>query len=180
MDRSTLILLCICAAAIGCFYLAIERGFLVINLQSRVSNQATTLPEFEKKPITLTYWHNDRWMHEQVEIIWSDNCQQTVKHMVDAWLTLLDDERIMDKKVTLQSCLCSSNQQELLLSFDRNPFPVQASTYEKWMWIEGLLKTIRDNGIKVQAVRFLVHHQELHDYHLDFTNSWPINGFIKH
>jgi hypothetical protein len=64
-----------------------------------------------------------------------------------------------------------------MLSFDRSPFPTEWTTYEQWMWIESLLKTVRDNDIRIQRIRFLVHHQELIDYHLDFSNPWPIIGF---
>ena len=47
------------------------------------------------------------------------------------------------------------------------------------MRIEGILKTIRENNNAIQTVRFLVHHQPLRDTQLDFSFSWPVQGFCK-
>jgi hypothetical protein len=85
----------------------------------------------------------------------------------------------MEKKVSLQSVVPSPSGVEAYISFDRNPFTKNQSTYEKFMWIEGLLKTVRENGIQLQSIYFLVHHQPLTDFHLDFSNAWPISGFIQ-
>ncbi len=178
MDRTTFIILCIFASAVGCFYLAVERGFIIINhsgAQAASDNNLST----EKKSAKLFYWKHDKWSHEQVEVMSSSDRAQTIKYLIDAWLTLMDEEKIMKKKVSLQSAILSPNEQELFLSFDRNPFSKEASTFEKLMLLESILKTIRETGIKIQSVRFLVHHQEAHDYHLDFSHSWPSSGFIK-
>jgi hypothetical protein len=45
--------------------------------------------------------------------------------------------------------------------------------------IEGLLKTLRENDIKIQRIHFLLHHQPLVDYHLDFSHPWPLEGFLN-
>jgi len=177
MKKELLFFLCFLSVCAGMFYLAINRGFIVMNLSSTPSSN--TQDVLEKKSVKLMFWHRDHWQHEKIEIIWSTNQSVTVKHIIDAWLTLMDEERIMEKKVSLQTACASPSEQELFLSFDRNPFSKEASTYDKWMWVEGILKTLRENGIKYHNVRFLVHHQNLNDYHLDFSNPWPMSGFIK-
>jgi hypothetical protein len=91
----------------------------------------------------------------------------------------MDEERLMSKKVSLQSVILTPNEKDAYLSFDRYPFSPESPTVEKFMWVEGLLKTLRDNGISLQGVRFLVHHQEMLDSHLDFSNPWPGIGFLK-
>lgn len=60
----------------------------------------------------------------------------------------------------------------LYVSFDQTPFGTQQSTHEKLMFIEGLKRTLRDNGIKLQGIYFLVNHAEMQDEHLDFSNAW--------
>ncbi|HZW61067.1 MAG TPA: hypothetical protein VFF04_02480, partial [Candidatus Babeliales bacterium] len=97
---------------------------------------------------------------------------------INSWLSLLDEEHIMDSKVMLQTAILSQSGQEAFLSFDRNPLPAECATFETWMWVEGLLKTIRENDIQLQSIRFLVHHEPLIDEHLDFSNSWPAQGFL--
>lgn len=177
MKKELLLFICFLSLCGGMFYLALDRGFIVINNVSKQS--IVTQGSLEKKPVKLMYWHHDQWKHEKVEIIWSSQQAVTVKHLIDAWLTLMDEEKMMEKKVSLQAAIASPSEQELYLSFDRNPFSKEDSTYDKWMWIEGILKTLRENGIKFQFVRFLVHHQQLNDYHLDFSNPWPMSGFVK-
>ena len=51
--------------------------------------------------------------------------------------------------------------------------------FKKWMMIEGVLKTLRENNITVKDVHFLVQHQPLSDPHLDFSVAWPLHGFIN-
>ena len=48
------------------------------------------------------------------------------------------------------------------------------------MWIEELLKTIKESGIPVQTIRLLVYSKPLQDNHLDFSHSWPISGYSRH
>lgn len=133
----------------------------------------------QKKKIKHFFWHHDAWRQEIAEILWSDQKVQALCALITSWLTIVEEEKINTKKISLQSIALSTTQQEVFCSFDRNPFNKQQSTYEKLMWIEGLLKTIRESGIKVQHIRFLVHHQPMHDAHLDFSNAWPVSGFLK-
>jgi len=131
-----------------------------------------------KKKVKLLFWHNKKWQSESIEILQTDHETEIIQQLINNWLNLLDDEGIMQKKVTIQSVLLSPKKQ-LYVSFDRNPFDAKQSAQEKLIWIEGLLKTIRENGVSFQNIHFLVHHQTLQDYHLDFSNSWPMSGFLK-
>lgn len=78
----------------------------------------------------------------------------------------------------LQSVVVTQAQ-EAYLSFDRNPFGKEQSTFEKWIWVESLLKTVRIADVPLQSIYFLAYHQPLHDVHLDFSISWPVVGFFK-
>lgn len=133
-----------------------------------------------KKPVILHYWHHGSWLTEKNNLIMSNDTSQSVAYLINTWLTFLDEEKIMNKKVELQTAAISPTGHELFLSFDRSPFDLQQSIYEKWMWIESLLKTIKAYDATIDHVRILVRHKPLHDMHLDFSNPWPIHGFLHH
>ncbi len=162
---------------IGMLLFALHYQWIIIRFSQpilRVEQQIKT-----KKICTLHFWHNNRWTQESQELIWSSTLDENVSALVTNWLTLLDTESILPKKITLQSVALSPNKQELYLSFDRNLLPKQWAVHRKWMLIEGLLRTLRANSVALQAVHFLVHHQPLTDTHLDFSFAWPINGFVS-
>lgn len=166
---------------VACFVLlffALHHQLIIIQWPYTSTSTVHLATGTERRCVTLYYWHHDKWMHETVDIIWSTQKDVSIKHLVDSWLTLMDEERLMEKKVSLQSVMLAPSDQEAYLSFDRNPFAAESSTYDKWMWVESLLKTLRDNGIKLQSVRFLVHHQDMYDYHVDFSKAWPLIGFL--
>lgn len=130
----------------------------------------------ERKKVNLHYFHFDTWHYEDVELLWPADDTLKLSYLTGSWLSLLDDAHIMAKKVSVQSAIITNNV--AYISFDRNPFSKEQSTYQKLLWVEGLLKTIRENGIKIQAIQFLSHHHPLNDYHLDFSNPWPMSGFL--
>jgi len=177
MSRSQLILISIACFLIGLTFLAFQQNVIIFRnpfVRHNVQDQLGV----EKRKVKLFYWLHDSWKNESVEVIWSDNKAQTIKHLVDSWLTLMDEEKLMEKKTSLQSVILGSSENDIFLSFDRNPLSKESTVFEKWMWIEGLLKTLRDNDLKIQNVRFLVHHQDMYDLHLDFSNPWPTIGFL--
>ncbi len=183
-----IITICLFGLFAGFLFLAHQQEWLIINLPARPSEQQTS--PIEKRTVKLYFWAQEKWKHEAIEILWSEDKAKSAEYLVNAWLTWLDEEDHEHKpitakddrvghgqKVSLQTALLSPSGQELLLSFDRLPFTNEQSAYEKWHWVESLLKTIRDNGIKVQQVRLLVHHQPIEDYHLEFGRAWPLIGF---
>jgi hypothetical protein len=141
-------------------------------------NITDTSSVMQKKQVIHHYFHGDKWKTEKQELLWTESCEKNVFQLINAWLTLLDEERITAKKVMLQSALTSASGC-VYLSFDHNILGKEEALFKKWMIIEGLLKTILLNNIPVQQVQFLVQHQQLHDAHLDFSLPWPIHGFMK-
>ena len=131
-----------------------------------------------RRKATLIFWHHDRWEKEMVDLVWPTDTAQAITYLLNSWLTLLDEEHITEQKITVQSVLLANNGTQALISFDRTPLAKESSTCAKWLLLEGLLKTIRENGIAITNVVFLVRHQPLRDYHLDFSNPWPIDGFF--
>lgn len=180
MNRTTKINILIGCFIVGLLFFAVNQGWIVIRSFSQVCQAELTAKSMKatKKQMNLVFWNNNKWNTESIEIITVTDTAQTVQHILNSWLTLLDEDEAMAHKVTLQSALMSAHGQ-LYLSFDRNPFDENSPTYEKWMWVEGLLTTIRNNEPSVKSVHFLVHHHPMEDNHLDFSNPWPITGFIN-
>jgi len=159
------------------FFLLYNQIIVITWSQSKQQEQ-TDISSFCKKEITLHYFYREKWKSEKLELLWSDSITKNTHQLINAWLTLLDEEQITQKKIALQAALLSTSG-TLYLSFDNNPLSKEDTIFKKWILIESLFKTIRENGIAVQDVQLLVHHRPLVDQHLDFSMAWPIQGFMK-
>ena len=161
----------------GMIFFAWYNNFIIITT-TRI-NDASSLSSslIQKKEVIHFYFHNDKWKTEKQEILWTNNVIKNIMHLINAWLTLLDEESITIKKITLQSALLSVAG-TLYLSFDHQILIKDDTIFKKWMMIEGILKTLKENNIVIQNVHFLIQHQRLNDPHLDFSESWPIHGFM--
>jgi hypothetical protein len=177
ITRNQLILFSIIGFFIGGIFLAFQHSVLIFR-NPFVKNTIENKQEIERRKVKLFYWLHDKWNSEEVDIIWSSSKSQTVKYLIDSWLSLIDEEQLMEKKTSLQSAVLGASESDIFLSFDRNPFSKESNVFEKWMWVEGLLKTLRESDLKVQNIRFLVHHQDMYDIHLDFSHPWPSIGFL--
>ena len=171
-------LLLICSIC-GFILYAITNDWIIINIPGKSSTSTQQVNQSVKRKIVkLIFWHNKKWEMEKAQIIWSEKVEYNTKNLLNCWLNLLDEEGIMKKKVSVQSVAMNNIKTECFVSFDQTPFPKEDSTFEKLIWIESLLKTLRENEIQLQGISFLVHHKPLNDNHLDFINSWPIEGFL--
>jgi hypothetical protein len=180
LNRTSFIITTTICTLLGAILFAYMHGWIIVQYPAAAytADYTTQLPG-RKKNITFSYWHNGSWHTEKQELMCPADLSEYISYLVNSWLTLLDEEHVMDTKVTLQTALLANGNSDVYLSFDRNPLPQEQATHTCWMWVEGLLKTLRDNDVPVHNVHFLVHHQPLQDQHLDFTNAWPIVGFLK-
>lgn len=144
-----------------------RKSFFVTPQENNTQKQKITLHHFKQT------WHKD-----QVQILLSENYAQNAQLIIGCWLENALEEGLLKKKTLLQQALLTQNQ-ELILSFDRTLFNKESSTFDKWMIIEGILKSLKESTSSIKKVRFLVNHQPLIDPHLDFSNSWPIEGFLN-
>ena len=169
-------ILSLLASALALIFFAWRRETIIFNFRStRFQDQKKA---YQKKKVTIYFWQNNSWNKEQVDIITTGSLGQEISALTKAWLTLIEEEKVIDKKITVQTAIVSPNGQEVYLSFDRNPFGERESTIEKLMLTESLLKTLRENQVPIKKVRFLKHHQSIWDPHLDFYHPWPIEGFL--
>jgi hypothetical protein len=163
---------------LGILIFAIQKEWIILNFRS-LAHQTTASSSAHKKKVHLFYWYNNEWRTDVTQIILSGHITSNIQQLISRWLALIHEEKIIKKKVQIQAVLLNYDGQELFISLDRLPWNKEASTFEKWMIIEGMLKTIKATEASLKKVRFLVNHQLPHDPHLDFTNPWPLNGFIK-
>jgi hypothetical protein len=178
MSNKPYIFISCSALLLGIFIFLYQKEYIIFNIKS--SPATVSIPAIaQKKNTSLHYWQSDQWHTEQMPLILCQNTASNIQLIISRWLQLMYDEKIIRKKATLQSALINYDQKELFISFDRAPWNKENSTFEKWMAIEGLLKTIKENDDlhTLKSIRFLIDHQPINDYHLDFTNSWPIDGF---
>jgi len=164
------------AALIGIILFAWQKEIIIFNFGHTISAHETTKTS-QKKIIPFFYWLNDEMQTEQIQLIFSDSAATNMQQLVSRWLQLIFEEKTIRKKVQLQTATLNFDQQELIISFDRFPWDKESSTFNKWMTIEALLKTIKNAEPNIKRVRFLLNQQPMNDTHLDFTNPWPINGF---
>lgn len=173
--RTFIILTAFCA---GITFFMIYNEWIIIHINTGKSDIEKTLT-IEKKPLRLHFWHEGTWKHEDTELLQSPHIADTIMYSANRWFSLLDEENFHSKKVIVQSVTLSRSGTIGYISLDRYPFEPESSTYEKYLFIEGLLKTLRTLGTPLTHIYFLVHHKTLDDYHLDFSHPWPLKSFLE-
>ena len=167
------------AFCIGIVFFMFYNQWLIIHINTGRSTIESKSLAIEKKPLRLHFWQEGAWQHEDTELLWSEDVAHTLMYGANRWFSLLDEEALHSKKVIVQSVTLSPSGTTAYLSLDRYPFEDESSAYEKYMFIEGLLKTLRTQGMSVTHISFLVHHKVLDDYHLDFSHPWPLKSFFE-
>lgn len=174
-EKKKIGLLCGITLLCGCLFFFLYHNILIVRFIKK-PQKTTEQKHYKKKKIQIILWGNNAWNTEETEILWNVQYKNTLEHTINKWLTIMEEEGYMNKRVLLQSLALSANQQEAYLSFDQYPFDPQASTLEKYNWIKALLKTIHMLNTPLKTIYFLVHHKPLEDYSLDFSLPWPIRN----
>jgi hypothetical protein len=180
MRFTSLLILSSSALLCGFILYGYRQGWIIIKYPKATSLVIQSPQKRYKKTVSLYFWHNEKWHKEMTTLLWSEIDESNNLYLlINAWLTLIGDEKIIEKQIDLQSAILSPSGTTLYLSFTANPLPENSSTYNCWMLLEGLLKTIREHTSHIQEVCFLVNHQAMSNAQLDFKNPWPIHGFLK-
>ena len=181
MKTISIVSLIMACFMVGFLFHAYQKEWIILLLPHQTADIETQAQAhdatFTQKKILLFFWKHDQWQKEHNSVIWSSDLTHNIKTITNNWLMLLEDEKIIDTDIQLLSAVITSNK-ELFLSFNKNLYDSQHSTYAKLMIVHALLKTMHENKIPVQSVRFLVHHQTLIDDHLNFAIPWPITGYL--
>ena len=178
MNLKTTGLIALLCAATGMLLFMLHEEWVIIRFPCTAQLQQNTITQStDKKRVTLYFWLHDAWHHESTELLWSNNQTKNLQYVISSWLALLDEDELMPKRVLLQQIMVTQSG-NVYISFDRKPFSKETTTYKKWLWIEGLIKTIRENTNNLSSIYFLVDHKPLVDLHLDFSRLWPLQGFM--
>lgn len=179
MKRSTVAGISFASLCIGFFYYAWQKKLIIIQLPSQqIHDYRDNSAKASKKNILIYFWAHDTFKHEPSIIISSDNKADTLRYIVISWLTVLEQSGCISKHIELESVMLSASGNIAYLSFEHPIIAKHEPTFEKWMRIEGLLKTIHHAQLGVSQVYLFVHHQPMSDPHVDFSQAWPIQGFL--
>ncbi len=165
------------ALCAGFLFYGLYNEYIIIRLPSRDGALIYEQPPIQRKNAKFIYWHNGKFAVEQKMVLYSNDVLFTLTEVVTHWLATLEQERATEKKIALDAVLLDRSGTEACISFDRSPFLPSQSTFQKLVWIEGLLKTLKEAGLPVQKVRFLVKSKPLQDAHLDFNHAYPLSGY---
>jgi hypothetical protein len=163
----------------GMIFFGIYKEYIIVRYTQNTLQAQPAEQQAAKKTVTLTFWNSHQWKTETDEILWHSSKAENLRTLVTRWLQLIAEEQILDKKITVQAALLAPSDYDAFISFDMSPLPDNGPIINKLRFIEGLLKTVRENDIPLQTIHFLVNHQPIVDPHLDFINPWPIGGFLK-
>ena len=179
VNRSVVVAVSVGAGVCFLIALALYQNWFFFNFSLfRTSPQVPVGTGFSKRPVGIYVPRDYALVKETRELIWPETVADKALAVARAWANLLDEEGVLDKRVSVQSTSTSADDSHLFISFDRPPFTERMSTTEKLYIIESLLKTLRSEEIGCSSVTFLVHHVVMHDPHLDFSQPWPVAGFF--
>ena len=165
----------------GFVFFLYQESWIILFIPYQTSRQTNKIaPTHTNKEIVLWLWNNttQSFQKETTEILYSNDINQNIKLILNSWFLLLEEEGFTDKQINVQTVALCAHDTDAFISLNQYPFDEQASTHQKLMVIQSLLKTLKDNQIPILSIRLLIHHQPLIDEHLNFDISWPIHGYM--
>jgi hypothetical protein len=169
-----------CCFALGILFFLIFGRYIIFQLPFVHAREyyANSIPSTLKQ-VSLHWWHTNTWKREAIENITAADKGQLIYYLLNRLMNQLHEDALLERQVSVQQVLLNHNHQEAYISFDGNPLGRQKNISQKIMIIESMVKTLRENNVALQSIHLLVHHQPLYDYHLDFSQPWPIAGIMK-
>jgi len=128
-----------------------------------------------KKNINLFFYKDNSLKKEETSFVWLSSKAEILKLIIGNWLTLVYEERILEKRIRVESVALSSSEQEAYISFDQSLFLQEWPIHKKAQVLDGLCKTVDEAGLNIQNIMFLVDHEPLEDDHLDFSQPFSCN-----
>ena len=171
-------ILAICVAIILFF---IKQNYILFNFPNKwedlkdekVYNKVTL-----RKEVDLYLYKDGKRYSDKASVVWKKEVAEDLKTLINTWLLFAYDEQETVVRSSFNTVALSQTGQEAYLSFDSSILMPEWSVFKKWSFIEGLLTTIRKASNSVRFVFFWVKDKRLIDEHLDFSKSWPIDGFL--
>ena len=173
----------IAALVAGFTFFLLQRNWLIIYFAFGDSQESRELVATKKssscrRTINFCFWKDDRLQNEPTVLIWFQAEADNVRHIINTWLAFLYEERLVDRRINLETVALSEFKQRVYLSFDQAPFGREWAIQKKWFFLEALCRTISGTGTSIKEIVFLVNQQPMVDDHLALSQPWPIDGFM--
>lgn len=172
-----LIKIAVACIILGLVAASLMRGWIIIQVPLSFSSQQTRVPA-EQRTCSLWLYKDANWHTDKESCLFPDDTASALKNLISSWVTLVNEEKVTPHPLKLTSALVS-DEHIAYLSFEQSPFSAEQSTYDRWLFVESLLRTIKDNVPQITSVMLLVNHKPLADRCLDLSTSWPIQGFLE-
>lgn len=165
---------------VGGLFLLLQRDVLIVRwaLTNASKISLDQSKSVSRKDINCFYWKDGVMNRESCSLLHEvDNHAENLKNLVARWLMVNQDEYVVDRGVSVLYATLSSFNDEAFLTFTHSFLSKEFSLFQKLHIVESLLKTVRESMTCVRSVVFIVVEKPMPDDHLDFTSSWPIDGF---
>jgi hypothetical protein len=163
----------------GILFFAYQESWIIINIPQTSIWKNLQNPKNTTINCYLWAFKNNQWIKEEKQINKTEDTAQMIQSLLNNWFLFLQEEHILRKTITVDSCILSPTKKLAFISLNHNPFNSQATTYECLILIEGCLKTIRENKIELQDIQILLNHKPWTDHRLNMEIPWPITGYMN-
>ncbi len=182
--KKKFLLACGFCFVLGCVYFLIHQERLIVLWSKSRGADNVALQRLrdsftKKKNVKLYYWKENRFCFEEVVPVWFSDEEENIKYVINSWLNLAYQEQVLDRKFFLTAVGLVQFGQGVYFSFDGSFFGKDWSIVKKWYFVESLLKTVREVFPGLGTAYFRIKHQLFEDDHLDFSQGWPMGGFLE-
>lgn len=178
INHTTLLIkIAVACTILGLVVASLMRGWIIIQLPTRFTSQQAAATA-EQRTCALWLSTAQGWHKEEESCVWPHDTAAALQNLMSSWVTLVNEEKIVTQPLQLASVLVS-DEHIAYVSFEQTPFSPEQSTKSRWLFVESLLRTIKENLPQITSVMLLVKHKPLVDRCLDVAKPWPIQGFLE-
>ena len=167
----------------GLVFFLLQKNKLIVyfNLKTKSSFQGVKnnyTNAFLRKEVKFFYWKDGGFSFEPANFVLLSGKAENIKHLVNNWLAFLLEERVLPKRVYVESVALCRWQQDAVFSFDTTFLNREWSIFKRWKIIESLFKTVQFAGFNLKTITFLVNNEQMEDDLLDFSLPWSTEDVV--
>lgn len=165
--------------SLGALVFFIKRRWLIVNWVPSYSKSFAVERSLKKdrsfrRSLSVIFWKDGNLKKESIPVVLFSDKGENLKIIIGAWLSFLNDERVLQKRLKVGSVSVCESGQEAYISFDQVILSREWSINKKWQIIDGICKTVYNFDPEIKYLNFLVRHEPMIDDHLDFTTHWSV------
>jgi hypothetical protein len=179
--NSIYLLIAFFAFILGILFYLIYNNYIVIKFLNISSSHYLNLryKKRRKALVNLYFYNNNSLIKKEHEIIQSDSILESLRYIINSWLSIAYQERYITKKVYLENIAIDNTGKIIFVSFSKPFIGKYISIKKKLYIVESFLKTINSNNSDIRYILFLVDNQPMSDLDINFDCLWPISGYIS-